>query len=72
MLSEKKRIELAMDPLDWVEKMLRAPGITLAPISPRIAIQNTRLPDNGHGDPADRLLLAYGKGRFVSVHDPSQ
>jgi PIN domain nuclease of toxin-antitoxin system len=58
------------------------------PITPRIAIQSTRLPGAIHGDPADRILvatahecnsvlvtcdeklLAYGKDKFVNVHDP--
>ena len=58
MLVEKKRILLDMDCLDWVEQSLESPGITLVPITPRIAIQSTRLPDEIHGDPADRLLVA--------------
>ena len=28
------------------------------PITPRIAIQSTRLPENAHGDPADKILIA--------------
>ncbi|MDN3509391.1 MAG: PIN domain-containing protein [Candidatus Neptunochlamydia sp.] len=30
----------------------------LCPITPRIAIQSTRLVDEVHGDPIDRLLMA--------------
>ena len=58
MLVEKKRIELEMDCLDWVEQALDSRGINLAPITPRIAIQSTRLPENIHGDPADKILIA--------------
>jgi PIN domain nuclease of toxin-antitoxin system len=58
MLVEKKRIELEMDCLDWVEQALESPGIDLVPITPRIAIQSTRLPENVHGDPADKILIA--------------
>lgn len=58
MLVEKKRLTLAMDCLDWVEKSLALPGVNLLPISPRIAIQSTRLPGIQHGDPADRFLIA--------------
>lgn len=58
MLVEKKRISLEMDCMDWVQKALAIPGFTLAPISPRIAIESCRLPGEVHGDPADRLLLA--------------
>lgn len=88
MLVDNKRISFEMDCLDWIEQALSARGIRLCPITPRIAIQSTRLPGSIHADPADRLLLAsaleesavlvtcdeklleYGKGRFLSVHDP--
>jgi PIN domain nuclease of toxin-antitoxin system len=58
MLAERKRIQLDMDPLDWVFQALDFPGIRLIQISPKIAIQSTRLPGAIHGDPADRLLVA--------------
>jgi PIN domain nuclease of toxin-antitoxin system len=58
MLVEKGRIELEMDCHEWVERILALPGIQLAPLSPRIAIQSTRLPGNLHADPADRILIA--------------
>ncbi|MBY0529411.1 MAG: type II toxin-antitoxin system VapC family toxin [Rhabdochlamydiaceae bacterium] len=58
MLVEKQRISLDMDCQDWIEQALDMPGIKLVPISPRIAIQSSRLPGTVHGDPADRLLIA--------------
>lgn len=58
MLVEKKRIELTMDCQQWIDEILRSPGISLAPISAKIAILSTRLPGIVHGDPADRILIA--------------
>lgn len=58
MLVDKKRIEIDMDVLDWVEQALDIPGINLCPITPRIAIQSTKLSGEVHGDPIDRLLIA--------------
>ena len=58
MLAEKKRIQLDMDPLDWVLQALDFPGIRIVQISSKIAIQSTRLPGTIHGDPADRILIA--------------
>lgn len=89
MLVEKKRIEIEMDVLDWIARAVDEAGIQLCPITPRIAIQSTRLPGEVHGDPVDRLLIAsafeenavlvtcdqkileFGKGKFISVFDPS-
>lgn len=90
MLVEKKRIEIEMDVLDWINQALDIPGMQLCPITPRIAIQSARLPGEVHGDPVDRLLIAtayeenavlvtcdkkileYGRGKFISVLNPSK
>lgn len=58
MLVEKKRIELDMDAQEWVDQALEIPGLKLAPITAKIAIQSTRLPGILHSDPADRILIA--------------
>jgi PIN domain nuclease of toxin-antitoxin system len=58
MLVQKGRIELETDTLEWVNTALEASGIRLCPITPRIAIQSSRLPGDVHGDPVDRLLIA--------------
>lgn len=57
MLVEKKRIEIEMDTLDWVEQALEIPGLELTPITPKIAIHSTRI-GKVYGDPVDRLLIA--------------
>ena len=58
MLVQKNRIELEVDVMEWINTSLEERGVTLAPISPKIAIESTRLPDTNHGDPADRMLIA--------------
>ncbi len=58
MLAEKKRIQLDMDVIDWILQALDFPGIRLVPLSPKIAIQSTRLPGIIQADPADRILVA--------------
>lgn len=58
MLVERKRIQLEMDCLDWVEQAFASSSVDLIPLTPRIAIQSTRLPEIPHSDPADRILIA--------------
>ncbi len=58
MLSEKGRIALEMDCADWIEQALCDPGFQLAPLTPQIAVESTRLPGILHGDPVDRMLIA--------------
>lgn len=58
MLTERGRISLEMDCLEWVEQALSDPGFQLAPMTPEIAILSTRLPSTIHADPVDRILIA--------------
>lgn len=57
MLVEKKRIEVDMDVMEWVDQALDIPGMRLCGITQRIAIQSTRLPGFDHGDLVDRFLV---------------
>ena len=58
MLEAKGRISLSI-PLDaWVQAALRAPGSRLLDLTPRIAMESTRLPADPPGDPTDRILMA--------------
>ncbi|MGR3317745.1 MAG: type II toxin-antitoxin system VapC family toxin [Candidatus Anammoxibacter sp.] len=61
MLESKGRIKFPMDCLDWVNKALQAPGVSLVPITPDIAIESSRLPGKFHGDPADRIIAATAR-----------
>lgn len=58
MLEAKNKIRFDRDCQDWIDHALNQEGIKLTPITPRIAIQSSRLPGDLHGDPADRLLIA--------------
>ncbi len=61
MLEAKGRLELKMSCAEWVRRALDTPGLALAPLTPEIAIESSRLPGRFHGDPADRLLVATAR-----------
>ena len=52
MLEAKGRVHLHTTCAQWVEEALAMPGLSLAPITPAIAIESTRLPGSFHGDQA--------------------
>ena len=58
MLVEKGRIKFDKDIEEWITLALSYPKITLLPFEPSVAILAARLPNNFHGDPADRFLAA--------------
>jgi PIN domain nuclease of toxin-antitoxin system len=60
MLEAKGRVAFDLGCLDWIRQAL-APPIRLAPITPEIAVESTRLPEPFHRDPVDRLLTATAR-----------
>ena len=58
MLEAKGKISFSMECIDWVKQALNAPGISLVPLTPEIAVLSSRLPGEFHGDPADRIIVA--------------
>lgn len=61
MLVSKNRIQLKGNALDWINKALSAPGISLCPLTPEIAYESVNLPGDFHGDPADRMIVASAR-----------
>ncbi len=59
MLAAKERLVLTMDVDDWLTTIGNIEGVDIAPLTPRIAVQSTRLPGNFHADPADRMIVAF-------------
>lgn len=58
MLESKKRIGLNIDAQVWIDLALQKEKVQLIPLSPEIAVLSTRLPQEFHGDPADRIIVA--------------
>jgi PIN domain nuclease of toxin-antitoxin system len=61
MLDAKGRIQLFKTCTQWVDEALAISGLTLAPLSPAIAIESNQLPGEFHGDPADRIIVATAR-----------
>lgn len=61
MLEKRGRIALPMNIRTWIDEALGKPGISVAPLTPDIAVESVHLPGDLHGDPADRLLVATAR-----------
>lgn len=57
------RIELGRDVDEWLAVALTYPGMRLLPLTPRIAVASTQLPDGFRSDPADEILVATARLR---------
>ncbi len=60
-LEIKGRIQLTSNIHAWLEESFADNGIQLLTLSPKIAVESTRLPGNLHRDPADRILAATAR-----------
>jgi PIN domain nuclease of toxin-antitoxin system len=50
------------DPIGlWLRQALRGSGVRVLPLSPRIAVESTRLPSPFHRDPADQIIVATAR-----------
>jgi PIN domain nuclease of toxin-antitoxin system len=61
LLESKGRLHLDVPCEQWVKEALAVPGLTLAPLTPEIALDSSRLPGAFHGDPADRIIVATAR-----------
>jgi PIN domain nuclease of toxin-antitoxin system len=60
-------IRFLPDPKTWFARVLAAPAVKEAPLTPDIAIDSVHLPPPLHGDPADRLLIATARHLGVPI-----
>lgn len=70
-LARRKRVILPLPLGEWLTKALSEASIGLIGISPRIAAETALLPEDFHGDPADRLLVATARVEDLTLctHD---
>jgi PIN domain nuclease of toxin-antitoxin system len=61
LLASRNRIVLGKPTSEWVEDALLAPGLSLEPLSPKIAIESCHLPAGFRSDPVDNLIVATAR-----------
>jgi PIN domain nuclease of toxin-antitoxin system len=58
LLVKKGRLELTMDPGDWIARSESLPYLCFVPVDNHIAQRSVALPAPLHQDPADRIIVA--------------
>lgn len=61
LLVARGRMNLLMAPERWFERLLEAPGLLLADMSPIVLVISSFLPGTPPNDPADRILAATAR-----------
>jgi PIN domain nuclease of toxin-antitoxin system len=61
LLVARGRMNLQMPPERWFARLIEAPGVGLAELTPDILIASSFLPGSPPRDPADRILAATAR-----------
>jgi PIN domain nuclease of toxin-antitoxin system len=61
LLVSRGKLTSPMTPQRWFERVLEAPGLRLADMSPEVLIASSFLPGAPPRDPADRILAASAR-----------
>lgn len=67
MLVAKGRLALGMDVDEWLDAIQAIRGVTMLPLTPKAALDSTRLPGSFHGDPADRMIVATARAENAAL-----
>ncbi|MGC2203768.1 MAG: type II toxin-antitoxin system VapC family toxin [Stellaceae bacterium] len=61
LLASRGRVVLGRPLARWITEAVSAPGLSIEPLLPPIAIEACSLPAAFHRDPADRLIVATAR-----------
>ena len=67
LLLSKGRLVIEQDPESWLLLAASPAVVQLCPISPGIAAEMGRLPEEFHQDPADRLIVATARNKHLPL-----
>lgn len=61
LLVARGRLAIPTNPQAWFERLMQAPHVSLAALTPAVLIASSFLPDAPFRDPADRILTATAR-----------
>jgi PIN domain nuclease of toxin-antitoxin system len=61
LLASRGRVVLGRPLTQWITEAVSAPGLTIEPLLPQVAVEACSLPEAFHRDPADRLIVATAR-----------
>lgn len=61
LLASRGRVVLGRPLTQWITEAVSAPGLTIEPLFPQVAVEACSLPEAFHRDPADRLIVATAR-----------
>ena len=69
LLASRGRVVLGQPLGQWITAAVSAPGLSIEPLLPQVAVEASSLPDPFHRDPADRLIVAAARPLTARLSD---
>jgi PIN domain nuclease of toxin-antitoxin system len=67
LLVAKGRLALPIGPQAWFERLMQAPNVSLADLSPKVLIASSFLPGSPPKDPSDRIVIATAREQNLTL-----
>jgi len=67
LLIQRGRLLLSTNLEEWLSAVQEIPAVRFVPVNNDIGVQSTRLPDEFHPDPADRIIVALARHMAVPL-----
>jgi PIN domain nuclease of toxin-antitoxin system len=67
LLVARGRLKLLITPQRWFQRLLEAPGVRLADMSPELLIASSFLPGEPPRDPVDRIIVATARDHGATL-----
>jgi PIN domain nuclease of toxin-antitoxin system len=61
LLASRGRVALSRPLAQWMTEAVSAPGLSIEPLLPQVAVEASLLPETFHRDPGDRLIVATAR-----------
>jgi PIN domain nuclease of toxin-antitoxin system len=61
LLASRGRVTLGLPLAQWIAEAVSAPGLSIEPLLPQVAVEAASLAETFHRDPADRLIVATAR-----------
>ena len=67
LLVRRGRLALPTEPAAWLDRVMEAPNVLLAELTPHVLLASSFLPAHPPDDPADRIFIATARKHDLTI-----
>lgn len=70
VMETRGRLSFTIPLTDWIEQAKRVPHLQFVPVDDAVALEAMRLPEEFHGNPVDRMIVALARVNHCALVSP--